>query len=111
MNRKEWYLHWREVRVNRPKLVMSQLTSIFKDIYGINLNEIDRIKYDLIDRYQSKVSKRLEQERLSLKAKGEKQATDSLKTMIYSNNPVLKLINKKQQFTGCYYPLPIERKA
>lgn len=112
MTKSEWYSYWRSVRVNAPKksITSGDMVKALKELYDISLSDPDQAKYDLIDKYAGKVSVRLIRERELLHEKGNRQAKELWKSLIYSENPFLKMIPSEDKFKGCSYYLPVHYK-
>lgn len=106
MNRDEWYIYWRESRLSRPKTnIGPALNKALKRIYGIHLESKDLVKFELIEKYENRISERLKKDYLELKIKGEMAASELFKSLTYSDNPFLKML-KPDNFSGSYYPIP-----
>lgn len=111
MTRDEWYIHWREMRLARPKggLSNGELNALLKDCYSITLNDRDRANYDMIGRYDGQVSERLLLIRANLKKLGEEQNKEMWKLVMRADNPFLKMIPKESDgFAGKYIPVPLK---
>lgn len=88
---------------------MSNFVEALKEMYGVVLNGKDEAKYNLIKRYESKVSKRLLEEKKLLRAKGETQAKEMFRPMVNSKPWYMDLRPKPSGFffIGGPFPVPL----
>lgn len=95
----------------RPKPVfisVSTYVKILKEHYSFHWeNKKDEIKNDLIEKYKDKVSKMLLVELYALKEKAAEAGSKKMFQPI-NKNPFLSLINKENETSGKYYPVPID---
>lgn len=85
-----------------PWVPMAGMTEALKELYGVHLIGKDSVKYNLICKYEDRISNRLLFEKNKLHAKGEAQAD-----LVYRENPLLKMISKGDDFRGSYMPIPL----
>lgn len=99
MTRKEWYDQYRESRIERkknyiPGLNSSTLNEMFKDHYTHILYGKDQVKYDLIEKYENKVSPRLLYEKKLLRAKSKVNGDKMWKDLMQHESPFFKNLPK-----------------
>lgn len=99
MTRKEWRKQQVSLGTNkkRPKLTGSEISAILKDIYGLYLEEKERIEYDLIQKYKQKVSLRFQTRLAKLDVKGKFQARQLYSDLVFCKNPLLKMVRKNEK--------------
>jgi hypothetical protein len=107
MTRSEWYLHWREVRKARVYPSSKEIALVLKELYEIYLTGKDSVKYDLISKYEHKISERLKRDRIALKKLGEEQAKQLFNDILYKN-PFLEMLPKEPDNWGGYMIVPLK---
>jgi len=91
------------------KINLSTFNGIIREYYEVGaLSDADYSKYNLICRYNDKVSKRLLDEKEILRKKGKEAFNTLLRAMIYKSNSFLNLIPKTGGLGTAYIPCPIK---
>lgn len=75
-----------------------------------HLSTRDQLKYELICRYQDKVSQRLLDEKKALRSKAKRLSSDLMKRVLLGYNPLLRKIKDYPDAwssSGKYFPVPI----
>ena len=109
MNRREWYLFYRQSRIDKPKnsLTIGELTEVLKEIYDYYYTPKQEVFIRLVNRYANNLNKSYFDKIESWKPKAKKKARDQFRQLIYSSNPLFEMIPKDDDFKGKYVPIPI----
>ena len=104
MTRREWYEHYRKLRVDKKKsykgLTYSTLNEMFKEHYTHILYGKDQVKYDLIEKYEDRVSPRLLYEKKLLREKSKVQGDQMWKELLETPSPLFKNLSKDNIWTS-----------
>lgn len=109
MTREEYYLAYREQRVKRRKhfpASSSSMVAALKELYTFALYGKDEVKYELILRYEEKISSRLRADKEALRKLGKEQGKAFIKDLVFRKNPLLDLIKADSGFHGKFLPIP-----
>jgi hypothetical protein len=93
-------------KAKRHRASASCMSAALKEYYGHILYGKDQVKYDLIVKFESKVSRRLLSEKTELREKAKIQAEDLMNKLVFSRNPFLS-ITKGTDFLGGSYVAPL----
>ncbi len=89
-----------------PCVSGTSIIAMLKECYSFSLYGKDRAKYNLIERYEGKVSAQLRFDKKQLRKKGEEQSKEEWRQLFNRPNPLLAMIGKSE-FIGKYMPVPL----
>lgn len=104
---REWRLRSRTIACASS----ADMMAVLRELYDRYLDDHDQATLNMINRYLSKVSDRLKNERELLIAKSKspeakKRSREIFNGLTYNENPFLKMLPKNTDI-GSYYPVPL----
>lgn len=110
MNRLEWKLHYRQVRLDAKnsyfQVTAGDFTSALKELYGYIYTPKQDVFIRLCGRYRDQLDKSYFDKIDSWKPEAKIRAEECLRGLVYSRNPFLGMLDKSP-FSGLYFPVPI----
>ena len=97
MTKKEWAIHWRQFRSNRPKVfnTTGQLTAALRELYDYSFTPKQSAFIRLVNRYKKKLGPEYFEQIERWKPDAKARASEIFKTLVYSKNPFLGMLIKK----------------
>ncbi len=108
MNKHEWIIHYRSIRLNRTKAVATQcqLIAVLHELYDFAYTDKQETFIRLVNRYKSKLGQEYLDKIESWKPEAKLKAQEYFKYLVYKDNPFLRMI-PKDDLCGKYIPVPI----
>lgn len=94
-------------REPKTKLPPGAIAALLKQYYESYLSEKDDATYQMICRYEDRVSPRLLLMKKAIEEMGKIQAKKMWKDIVLARNPFKELV-KKRDFCGAYIPVPFK---